>query len=451
MTLQSRSSDAHGRSGLPFKAKPRAATLLHSDIAAPEFERDAKKGRIMKNSKMQIEWLLVLALTSFACTTANAQTNNTSYGLDALQDVTTGTGNAAFGAYTLLSDTSGGDNSAVGYNALLSNTTGANNTAFGFDTLVLNVSGFYNTAVGAYALEFNTSSSNTAVGYGALMTNAVSCCNVAVGNMALANSDAGANTAVGNNAGKTADSSTISGKNNTFLGTGTTLGTGNLTNATALGANAEVDASNSLVLGSVNGKNGQTVTVKVGIGTTSPDNNLTVNGTADKPGGGSWGTYSDGRLKTLHGNFQSGLSQILKINPVRYRYKQGNAMGIQDTDEHIGLVAQEVQKVIPEAVTKNSRGYLLVNNDPILWAMLNSIKEQQSLIQKQRAEIDAQQARLKAQRYQVRAQQDQDQIQEAQILELTSQMKTIQTSLNFDGRNGRKIRTVKARASIVQQ
>jgi hypothetical protein len=35
----------------------------------------------------------------------------------------------------------------------------------------------------------------------------------------------------------------------------------------------------------------------VGIGTTTPDNLLTVNGSAGKPGGGSWGTFSDGRLK----------------------------------------------------------------------------------------------------------------------------------------------------------
>src|SRR5689334_25277836 len=29
--------------------------------------------------------------------------------------------------------------------------------------------------------------------------------------------------------------------------------------------------------------------------------------------------------------------------------------------------AQAVQQVIPEAVTKNAEGYLMVNNDPIIW------------------------------------------------------------------------------------
>ena len=121
---------------------------------------------------------------------------------------------------------------------------------------------------------------------------------------------------------------------------------------------------------------------QVGIETTAPDNTLTVNGSADKPGGGSWGTFSDARLKTVDATYDAGLDAILKLTPVRYRYKEDNAMGIKDDQEHVGFVAQEVEKVIPEAVSKNSQGYLLVNNDPILWTMLNAIKEQQ-------AEIDA--------------------------------------------------------------
>ena len=56
-------------------------------------------------------------------------------------------------------------------------------------------------------------------------------------------------------------------------------------------------------------------------------------------------------------------------------------MGIKDDQEHIGFVAQEVEKVIPEAVSRNSRGYLLANNDPILWTMLNAIKQQQAEIE----------------------------------------------------------------------
>ena len=126
----------------------------------------------------------------------------------------------------------------------------------------------------------------------------------------------------------------------------------------------------------------------VGIGTATPDARLTVNGFADKPGGGSWATFSDRRLKTLDGSFHSGLSQILRLHPVRYRYKQENALGIHDPQQHVGLVAQEVQRVIPEAVSENNKGYLLVNNDPIIWSMLNAIKEQQVFIHKQQTKME---------------------------------------------------------------
>jgi hypothetical protein len=143
----------------------------------------------------------------------------------------------------------------------------------------------------------------------------------------------------------------------------------------------------------------------VGIGTESPDSLLSVNGSADKPGGGSWGTFSDGRLKNLNGRFSSGLSQVMKIHPVRYSYKVDNALGIRDTDEHIGVVAQEVQQVIPEAVTENSKGYLLVNNDPIIWSMLNAIKEQQKEIRDLKSELRATRQSLQKVKAQVAASQ----------------------------------------------
>jgi hypothetical protein len=280
----------------------------------------------------------------------------------------------------------------------------------------------------------------------------------------------------------------MTGTNNTFIGIGTAISTGTVSNATAIGANADVAESNALVLGSINGVNGATASTNVGIGTTtplaaldvaggggvrtfignpncggfagiafgvsgfnscqnysvagdgtntfiaaptgqilfrvdknaytamfigssgavgigtlSPDSSLSVNGNADKTGGGSWGTFSDGRLKNLNGNFNTGLSQVLKIHPVRYRYKAENALGLRDTDEHIGVVAQEIQKVIPEAVTENSKGYLMVNNDPIIWTMLNAIKEQQGLIRKQQVQVQLQQAKIDRLSRQVRA------------------------------------------------
>jgi hypothetical protein len=114
----------------------------------------------------------------------------------------------------------------------------------------------------------------------------------------------------------------------------------------------------------------------VGIGTNNPAGNmLAVNGQAAKPGGGTWAVYSDRRLKEVNGEYEHGLFEISKLNPVRYRYKEGNELELPTDREHIGLVAQEVQEVIPDAVEENGQGYLMLNSDPIIWSMVNAIKE----------------------------------------------------------------------------
>ncbi len=135
---------------------------------------------------------------------------------------------------------------------------------------------------------------------------------------------------------------------------------------------------------------------RLGIGTTGPDQLLTVNGNASKSGGGSWAVFSDERLKRINGEFTRGLPEVMQLQPIRYQYKADNAMGIVATEEQIGFGARAVGKVIPEAVMSNERGYLLVNNDPIMWTMLNAIKEQQTQIQTQEKTIQRQQTELEA-------------------------------------------------------
>jgi len=113
----------------------------------------------------------------------------------------------------------------------------------------------------------------------------------------------------------------------------------------------------------------------VGVGTTSPAFKLHVNGSAGKPGGGSWSTASDARLKDIGQPFTRGLDDLEKIQPTHYRYSENNALDLPSDREYIGLIAQNVQASIPEAIEQNDTGYLHVNNDPILWTMLNGIKE----------------------------------------------------------------------------
>ena len=129
---------------------------------------------------------------------------------------------------------------------------------------------------------------------------------------------------------------------------------------------------------------------RVGVRTAAPDQAFSVNGDASKTGGNTWLAFSDERLKTIKGRFDTGLKAVMQLQPIRYEYLKNNALGLKSEGEHIGFGAQTLQKIIPEAVVKNGDGYLLVNSDPIIWTMLNAIKEQQQEI----AELKAQVRRL---------------------------------------------------------
>jgi hypothetical protein len=172
----------------------------------------------------------------------------------------------------------GGWNTAIGEEALADNTTGGWNTANGRGALRLNGTGRFNVAIGTNALFDNfTGSYNTASGEGALGSNTTGSYNTASGEGALGYNTTGEdNSALGYMAGFTATSANANttGSNNTFIGAYAGPGTSTqLTNATAIGYNALVSQSNSLILGGTGADS-----VKVGIGTTSPSRNLVIMG-----------------------------------------------------------------------------------------------------------------------------------------------------------------------------
>jgi len=175
------------------------------------------------------------------------------------------------------STNTGVGNTAVGLSALASNTSGTYNTATGTGALESNTLGVANTAVGNGALTYNQGDANsgggynTATGVNSLLYNTSGAYNTATGALALfVNKSGSFNTAIGYLAGSTIDGSYVTGSENTLLGNSAGMGTGSLNNATAIGALAEVDQNNSLVLGSIKNVNGATSDTTVGIGTTTP-------------------------------------------------------------------------------------------------------------------------------------------------------------------------------------
>lgn len=138
-------------------------------------------------------------------------------------------------------------------------------------------------------------------------------------------------------------------------------------------------ADSALELASVGGGGNKNLIIsttgKVGIGTTTPAFTLQVNGNAAKPGGGSWHNASDARLKDVGESFTRGLDALERLQPKHYRYAEDNALDLPSYRGYVGLIAQDVQAAVPEAIEPNDTGYLHVNNDPVLWTMLNGIKE----------------------------------------------------------------------------
>ncbi len=311
--------------------------------------------------------------------TTGTGTDNTAIGSYAFSSNTTGGANVAHGNYALNANTTGVRNTAVGYSSLIANTQGAENTALGMYTLVNNSNGTRNTATGNEALANNTTGNyNTGTGYYALHDNST-------GNF---------NTAIGYGAGYT-----ITGSNNTFVGyAANPVGSSTLTNATAIGANAQVSASNCLVLGS--GAN-------VGIGISAPTHKLDVNGSFNVNGiatctSGAW-TSSDQLFKTNIDSINNALTLINQLKPHSFYFDVANSYGLNfPSEKQYGLVAQEVLPILPELVGSTTKGavydttgviitpvvtYKTINYNAFIAILMKGIQEQQAAIQEDKNKI----------------------------------------------------------------
>ncbi|MFZ0429990.1 MAG: hypothetical protein WAO20_17875, partial [Acidobacteriota bacterium] len=205
-------------------------------------------------------------------------------------DNTAGNDNAFLGHKAGESNTSGYANTFVGSAAGDANTTGWENTFLGFHAGYSNISAIQNTFVGYEAGHLNTTGSDNAFfGYQAGRSATTADENSFFGDQAgFSNTAGSANASFGTIAGfsnTTGDGNAFFGVGagmsntvenvNTFLGAWTN-GSEGVSNATAIGYSAQVSQSNSLVLGSINGVNGAASDVKVGIGTTAPEEALHV-------------------------------------------------------------------------------------------------------------------------------------------------------------------------------
>jgi len=57
-------------------------------------------------------------------------------------------------------------------------------------------------------------------------------------------------------------------------------------------------------------------------------------------------------------------------------------MGIQ-----LGVIAQEIQQVIPECVKQESTGVLSVDTDRVIWHLVNAVKELSAQVEELKAKL----------------------------------------------------------------
>ncbi len=126
----------------------------------------------------------------------------------------------------------------------------------------------------------------------------------------------------------------------------------------------------------------------VGIGTTNPGSyKLYVNGIAYSTGG--W-LGSDRRFKKNIETIESPLDKIKSIEGVSYEWKtsEHKDMGFPE-GRHFGVIAQEVEEVLPEIVKEGPNGDKAVAYTELVPIMTEAIKQQQKQIEQQQKQIES--------------------------------------------------------------
>lgn len=324
----------------------------------------------------------------------NSGAHNTAVGTRASEDNTSGTDNTAFGSAALAGTTTGNANTGIGASALAFTSTGNLNTALGEFAGLKNTTGSFNTFVGNRADALPPDLSNASA-FGALarvdLSNAIVLGSVAGVNNAASNVNVGIGTTT-----PTFPLQVVSadgagrihvGHSNEIWSAGerrvVSFGDGLLVSV------GEEDADDRLVLrartGGIRFKTASGAAVAPDADNAIPLGLTTNRWTAVYAVNGAIQT-SDARWKTNIADLDYGLAALQRLRPVSFAWKDGN----QD-QAHLGLLAQEVEPIIPEAVVHGAAPDepLGMNYSTLIPVLIKAIQEQQTVLEQQSARLDA--------------------------------------------------------------
>ena len=357
-------------------------------------------------------------------------TSNTAIGHQAMLNLTSGDANTGVGKNSLSEVEGGSRNTGLGTGSGQKITSGSDNIAIGYESLYNQLTNGFNIAIGVNAAREFTGSRFVAIGYGAgkNLASDVDCVFIGqqagelrtqgidntfvgayanyggtTGNPPIGEGNTGFGKAVGYSltsgekntfVGRQAGYSTTSSDNNTLVGhnagfaatggqntligsgAGDAITTGNHNNIFGYNCEASsVSGTDQIVIGTNGqvGKGNSTGFIAPGTGGVYQGNNSTA-----------WSTTSDERIKKNIVDNNKGLEVINKIQIRNFEYRteeeitdfeNSNSAVVNQEGIQLGVIAQEIEKVLPEVVTEESTGVKTINTDNLTWYLINAVKE----------------------------------------------------------------------------
>ena len=231
---------------------------------------------------------------------------------------------------------------------------------------------------------------------------------------------AGTNITLSNNSGEgatptiglTNNAITIAGQS-TALGSSVTADTIRVAIGTIVTGSSQIDVASttgdialgtrtsgsyvaSLVAGTgitLSNNSGENATPTIAIGQSVATNatptfgNLTINGSINATGDITAYYTSDKRHKNNIQPIENALLKVSKLNGVTWEWND-DVHEITKSTPKTGLIAQEVQEVLPEVIKEREDGFLALDYSKMMGLMVEAIKEQQSQIHNLTLEIE---------------------------------------------------------------
>lgn len=166
---------------------------------------------------------------------------------------------------------------------------------------------------------------------------------------------------------------------------------------------ADFDASVGSSPGGWNVKRKRVLTVemsdeRVGVNTDSPEHALHVEGKAHAT---EHTIPSDARYKAdVEGiDGPDALDAVQRLRGVTFEWDEDAPhAGVADDDRHLGFVAQEVEDVLPESVSRDEDGYRSMTRDAVTPVLVEAVTDQQEQLDEQRSVVEEQRAVIEEQR-----------------------------------------------------